>query len=87
MEKTVKILLRQGNIQYVVSETNIEYFLSRMKVSRVGETCFIAFQTPAGGIELALPQSNAIDIVESLALMLPHEDMQELFARMSEKLT
>ncbi len=84
LENSVKIFCKQGKSQYLVSETNVELFLSRMKVSWVQDRCFITFATPEGGVELELPRSSTIDMIESLIMMLPHEDIQELLAGMSE---
>ena len=84
MEKSVKIFCKQGSSRYMVSETNVELFLSRMKVSWAQEKCFITFATPEGGVELELPRTSTIDMIESLIMMLPHEDIRELLAGMSE---
>jgi hypothetical protein len=84
MENSVKIFCKQGNGRYMVSETNVEVFISKMKVSWSQERCFVTFATPEGGVELELPRSNMKDMIESLIMMLPHEDIQELLAGMSE---
>ena len=84
MEETVKIYCKQGKSQFLVSQTNVELFLSKMKVSWCQERCFITFATPEGGVELELPRSSTKEMIESLIMMLPHEDIKELLAGMSE---
>jgi len=87
MGDTVKIYCKQGPSQFLVSETNVELFLSKMKVSWSQEKAFITFSTPEGGVELEFPRSNMIGVIESLIMMLPHEDVKELLAGMSEVMT
>jgi hypothetical protein len=84
MEETVKIYCKQGKNQFLVSQTNVQLFLSKMKVSWCQESCFITFATPEGGVELELPRSSTKEMIESLIMMLPHEDIKELLAGMSE---
>jgi hypothetical protein len=84
MEETVKIYCKHGPNQFVMSETNVEVFISKMKVSWIQGKCLITFATPKGGVEIELPQRSAIDMIESLIMMLPHEDVKELLAGLSE---
>jgi hypothetical protein len=86
MEETVKIYCKHGPTQFMMGETNVEVFMSKMKVSWSQGKCFITFATLKGGVELELPQRSAKDMIESLIMMLPHEDIQELLAGLSEVL-
>lgn len=86
MEENVRIFCRQGSGRYMISESSVQLFLARMKVSRIEERCFVNFVTPEGGVELELPRGSAVDMIESLIMMLPHEDIRALLAAMNEKL-
>ena len=86
MENGVKIHVRNGSGRYMLSETSVDIFLAKMKVSRIGEKCFVNLATPEGGVELELPRSSAVNIIEQFLAMLPHDELRALLAGVSERM-
>lgn len=78
MEETIKIWHKNGTGRYMVSESSVELLLSKMRVSRIGEKCYINLATPEGGAEIEMSQKSATGMVRAMLTTLPQDEVSAL---------